>query len=87
MKYKTCSSFDKIFIKGLIKLKKDTDFGVRENPTDLKNERITHLSPLGSFSNYSGDAVRARDLHGAAKEFKVLPQRDRMLIKTLPLVY
>ena len=35
MKYKTWSSFDKIFIKDVIKLKKkDTDFGVRENPTD-----------------------------------------------------
>lgn len=39
MKYKTWSSFDKIFIKGVIQLKKkkDTDFCVRENPTDLKN--------------------------------------------------
>lgn len=45
MKYKTWSSFDKIFIKDVIKLekKKDTDFCMRENPADRKN-RICHCS-------------------------------------------
>lgn len=37
MKYKTWSSFDKIFIKGLIKLKNKTLIFAQGKTTDLKN--------------------------------------------------